>query len=410
MAVFTKKGKKFDTTGEVLYGPVRPNNVFKGFGGNCESANNGDAVVRYDQLADRWLIVMPLFSPRPPATRSSRAGAGRTAAAERARRRGPTGSGGDALSAAAAGSRRRRHPHRASAAAPAARPRRSRRHPGPYSMCYAVSAGAGSAGSVLSLRVPAAALPGLSAPGGLARRLLRADEHGRRDSDGDTEKHACVVDRAKMLKGEPATEQCVIIDDVNFLNNADLDGKALPPAGAPNIMMAAGGTQLEKILEDDGIYVWQFHVDWKDPSKTEGDRPDEDCRRAVSLPVRRPADELRAAAGHASAGSTRRATRSWRGSSIAGSAATSRSSPSHSVNTAAAAAACAGTSSESTTRPQRARLYQQGTYAPDGFYRWMASPAIDKFGNIGIGYSFGGTPNFAGQRFAGRTPAIRPAS
>jgi hypothetical protein len=48
------------------------------------------------------------------------------------------------------------------------------------------------------------------------------------------------------------------------------------------------------------------------------------------------------------------------------------------------------------------RLYQQGTYAPDGFYRWMASPAIDARGNIGIGYSFGGTPHFAGQRFAGR--------
>src|SRR6476646_9745028 len=49
-------------------------------------------------------------------------------------------------------------------------------------------------------------------------------------------------------------------------------------------------------------------------------------------------------------------------------------------------------------------LYQQGTYAPDGFYRWMASPAIDREGNIGIGYSFGGSPNFAGQRFAGRQP------
>jgi len=32
----------------------------------------------------------------------------------------------------------------------------------------------------------------------------------------------------------------------------------------------------------------------------------------------------------------------------------------------------------------------------------MASPAIDRAGNIGIGYSFGGTPHFAGQRFAGR--------
>ena len=61
-----------------------------------------------------------------------------------------------------------------------------------------------------------------------------------------------------MLKGEPATEQCVIIHDVNFLNNADIDGKELPPAGAPNIMMAAGGTQLNKIFEAETIDVWQF--------------------------------------------------------------------------------------------------------------------------------------------------------
>jgi hypothetical protein len=53
--------------------------------------------------------------------------------------------------------------------------------------------------------------------------------------------------------------------------------------------------------------------------------------------------------------------------------------------------------------PQRnVQLYQQGTYAPDASYRWMPSPAIDAKGNIGIGYSFGGTPNFPGQRFAGR--------
>src|SRR4029453_18808440 len=42
-------------------------------------------------------------------------------------------------------------------------------------------------------------------------------------------------------------------------------------------------------------------------------------------------------------------------------------------------------------------LHQQGTYAPDGLFRWMASPAIDRFGNIGIGYSFGGGSHFVGQ-------------
>ena len=61
MAIFTKKGKNFDTTGKILYGAVPNNTVFKGFGGTCEERNNGDTVVRYDQLADRWLIVMPIF-------------------------------------------------------------------------------------------------------------------------------------------------------------------------------------------------------------------------------------------------------------------------------------------------------------------------------------------------------------
>src|SRR6185369_950279 len=54
MAVFTKKGKRFKETGKVLYGPVVTNAVFRGFGGQCEARNNGDAVVRYDQLAKRW--------------------------------------------------------------------------------------------------------------------------------------------------------------------------------------------------------------------------------------------------------------------------------------------------------------------------------------------------------------------
>ena len=45
-------------------------------------------------------------------------------------------------------------------------------------------------------------------------------------STGDEviEKHACVVERSAMLAGRPAREQCFVINDVNFLNNADLDG------------------------------------------------------------------------------------------------------------------------------------------------------------------------------------------
>src|ERR1019366_4074839 len=52
LAVFTKKGALFDTTGKLIYGAVPTNTLFAGFGGVCEARPNGDAVVRYDQLGE----------------------------------------------------------------------------------------------------------------------------------------------------------------------------------------------------------------------------------------------------------------------------------------------------------------------------------------------------------------------
>lgn len=43
-------------TGTPLYGPVPTNTLFTGFGGICETHNDGDGVVRYDAAADRWVI------------------------------------------------------------------------------------------------------------------------------------------------------------------------------------------------------------------------------------------------------------------------------------------------------------------------------------------------------------------
>ncbi len=56
-----RKASNSTRRAKVLYGSVPTNTIFKGFGGTCEMTNNGDAVVRYDQLADRWLVVMPIF-------------------------------------------------------------------------------------------------------------------------------------------------------------------------------------------------------------------------------------------------------------------------------------------------------------------------------------------------------------
>ncbi len=64
------------------------------------------------------------------------------------------------------------------------------------------------------------------------------------------EKHACVADRTRMLRGEPATEQCVVVPGVNFLNNVDLDGTRCHRQERPTSMLAAGGTQLKGVLQD----------------------------------------------------------------------------------------------------------------------------------------------------------------
>lgn len=65
LAIFTKNGNKYPESGKALFGPVVTNTLFANFGGPCEKLISGDAVVRYDQLANRWLFVLPIF--RKPA-------------------------------------------------------------------------------------------------------------------------------------------------------------------------------------------------------------------------------------------------------------------------------------------------------------------------------------------------------
>ncbi|MBU2652403.1 MAG: T9SS type A sorting domain-containing protein [Bacteroidetes bacterium] len=47
-------------------------------------------------------------------------------------------------------------------------------------------------------------------------------------------------------------------------------------------------------------------------------------------------------------------------------------------------------------------IFQQGTFAPDADSRWMASVAMDKDGNIGLGYSVSGTSTYPSIRLSGR--------
>jgi len=341
MAVFTKKGKKYPSTGKLLYGAVPNNTVFAGFGNRCGVSNNSDAVVRYDQLAQRWLIVVPVFA-RPPDNPQ-----------------------------------------------------------GPYAMCYAVSATPDPLGPYYRYEFQRPLFPDYPRP------AIWPDGYYLPTSTSDnylpevvTQKHECIADRDKMLKGLPATEQCVVIDGGVFMMNTDVDGKRPPPKGAPNIMMSTGGTQLMKIFEDDGIYFYKVHVDWTDSSKTTVSPPQKIavapyhylCDGQLSNCVSQPGTARRLDS-QGDKLMERMVYRNFGGhESILAE---------HSVATGAHGGGVRWYEFR-LNQHRDPVLYQQGTFAPDRSYRWLASMAMDRRGNIGIGYSFGGDPHFPGQRFAAR--------
>ncbi len=46
----------WDKNGNRLYGPTAGSTLWTGFGGACETKNDGDPIVLYDSIADRWLM------------------------------------------------------------------------------------------------------------------------------------------------------------------------------------------------------------------------------------------------------------------------------------------------------------------------------------------------------------------
>lgn len=395
IAIFTKKGSRFDSTGRVLYGPVETRNVFRGFGGPCEQRNNGDAVVRYDQVAGRWLIVMPIFTrivdqsdPRPmpkggePARLSLAGMRGQPGAAVRLFEPAPPPPPAT--------------PPPPPPARDTTRPRPARPATGVYAMCYALSTGSDPFGPYYRYEFIRPLFPDYPRP------AVWPDGYYVPSSTGDEviQKHTCVVERAKMLVGADARELCFVIDGVNFLNNADVDGMTQPPRGAPNIMLAAGGTQLEKKIEDSVLLAWKVHVDWNDPSKSRLDGPSRIrvapyhylCGGQLTTCVPQPGVERRLDAQGDKLMARVVYRRMGGHESIVAV---------HSVNTSAGGGGVRWYELRLDAR-RDPFVYQQGTYAPDSAYRWMASAAMDARGDIGIGYSFGGSGEFVGQRFAGR--------
>jgi len=60
LAVFDKN------TGALILGPIPGNAPWQGFGGSCETTDDGGVIVLYDKLASRWVLAKRAVTGGPP--------------------------------------------------------------------------------------------------------------------------------------------------------------------------------------------------------------------------------------------------------------------------------------------------------------------------------------------------------
>jgi hypothetical protein len=320
----------YSKTGSTILPPTPTNALWAGFGGPCETTNVGDPVVRWDNLAKRWVITQL----------------------------------GGTLE-------------------------------GPFLQCVAVSTSPDATGTYNRYSFAYADLndyPKLSVwPDAYYLTLDRFDP-----SDGTfLGAEVCALDRAQMLDGSPATQQCFYTDPGHgALLGADLDGSTPPPAGAPNLLMGLNGTS------NNSLAYWKFHVDWVNPGNSTftgpgtlpvapftiacpNAGPDTACvpQRDTSQQLESISDRLMYRLAYRNFGTHQSLV------------------VNHSVDVAGSAAVRWYELRLSGGNPV---VHQQGTYAPDSTFRWMGSIAQDRVGNIAVGYSQSSATSYPSIRFAGR--------
>ena len=202
----------------------------------------------------------------------------------------------------------------------------------------------------------------------------------------------CAFDRSKMLAGQNASALCTQPDSLHFgLLPSDLDGATAPPAGSPNYFVNFGANSLN---------LWKFHADFTTPSNSTFTGPtnipvaafNPACNGGTCIPQPGTTQQLDSLADRLM---YRLAYRNFGGhESLV---------VNHTVD---AGGGRAGVRWYELRSPGTApTVFQQGTFAPsDGLYRWMGSIAMDKAGNIAMGYSESSSSTFPSISVTGRVP------
>jgi hypothetical protein len=207
---------------------------------------------------------------------------------------------------------------------------------------------------------------------------------------------ACALDRNNMLNGNAATAQCFGTSTTSHLINllpSDLDGVTPPPAGSPNYFMNFGPS---------GLNLWKFHVDFTNPTNSYFSGPariavapfTRACNGGVCIPQAGTTQLLDSLGDRLM---YRLAYRNF------------GDHESLVANHAIVAGSSVGVRWYEIQNPGGTPVvFQQGTFAPDSNYRWMGSIAMDKTGDIAVGYNVSGSGMNPAVRFTGRVPADPP--
>ena len=333
----------------LLYGPFVGSTLWHGFGGPCETDNNGDPVVMYDHLADRWFMSQLAL---------------------------PNLCFGLVI--------------------------------GPFYQCIAVSTTPDPTGSYYRYQFAFDKLNDYPKFGVWPDAYYMTINQFTAVTLQWAGQGVIAIDRARMLAGQPAS--MVYFDlsstDPNLggMLPADLDGPA-PPAGSPGYFVQMDDDAWG--YSADQLQLWRFHVDWANPSASSFTGPDVlptapfdsdlcgdgPCARQPDTTARLDAlaDRLMYRLQYRNFGTHE---------SLVLNQTVDADGQDH-----------AGIRWYEVRDPRGAPvIHQQGTYAPDADDRSVGSAAMDRVGNLAVGFTASGqhvsldsVRGAPGRRRAGRT-------
>lgn len=263
----------------------------------------------------------------------------------------------------------------------------------PYQFCIAVSTTSDATGTYNRYQFPMANFPDYPKLGVWSDAYYASFNMFTANSFAGAQ--ACAFNRSAMLAGAAASMVCFQNStSVASLLPADRDGATAPPAGTPNFFVNYGTNSLN---------LFRFHVDFATPANSTFTGP-------VNIPVASFSPACNGGACIPQPGTSQKldslADRLMYRLAYRNFTTYDALVVNHSVFVSGSRRSQVdGIRWYEIRNPNGTPvLFQQGTFSPDSDSRWMGSIAIDKVGNIVVGYSVSSATLFPSIRFTGRAP------